>query len=1025
MPKKNTIPTLYIGQAAHNDWDWVSTFKEFYDGKSPFIYTYNVQDCFDVVFKEYKLAKDINAPKDTTSFPGAITKEGFVYNICEIAFLEEYFKNNKTLFSKIETSIAKNLHIVGGGMTSPSSILAYGEAAIRNYLLGNNWMRKSLPGYRDTDKNKKVLQTIWIPDSFGIDPNAPALIRALGLKGFGNSRFGGNPNAYDEIGATYIPDATSKISPSPLTKSKATYEATAASPLNELLKTSGPTFRMVAADASETIAHFMVGGYNTLTTGKTRIISGMTYINYNIESVYYGKLRTFLKDDQKKVEQYSGVNALQAAWDAQFNADPKKGMQQYMHVSDDMMWPCVSMEELIKTFNENNKDKVKAVQSSFDTFIEAVTKEKLNCLKNFQTTPYMDGYYSACLDLKAGHLTATNTLVAAEAFLTLLSKHITSDKLNKYLEDLYLGWGNLVPSTHHAYVTGLSTREVYINEQRPYLFYPDSKHTYGDDVVVVPGGKGALTIGKEVLQEVLTTIASQLNLETAKEVLNIAVFNPVGLSQERLVEVDLGNSKDLTKSNFLSTDFMSTRGNSVQLVKGTNKQGEATTKALFFADPSSFGYQSVQLSMKPAKPVISPIVVDLATDGNNATITNGDLIVVFSEKEKDIAITSMKYKGNEVLNDAGNVLRFYKDTAGSSFQFTYEKKGNTTFEASCVAPTVIKSIINTDISSNGPLKVEIETISILSIEGIQYTYQRTYTFIAGELLIKMRTKGKAPDNYSVFVDFPLKTEKNIGYDTMVFGTPYHWAQQPTQPDWKPYGDVWEGPYLKGSWHFAMGVNSKNITSAAIYHKGVPGWGMYNKNKNIVGCLFRAVPVATNLWPWIPMPSGLADTTIVDQEEHTLEYAFRMPGVQLPDEVGAEHPLFESMAYQNDLIGIVASSGKGTKPLASKGQVATLEKVEGKTMGVLTAVRLSSPSIERGQTEEENSLVMRVYQPWNKPIDLSLSLDNTFNGMKEVSALEVETTPSCIIEKPIEDAKTSTSKWNIKTKFSITTLKMDS
>jgi hypothetical protein len=267
MKKDNTITTLYIAQAAHNDWDWVSTFKQFYNGDSPFIYSHNVKDCFDVVFKSYELP--INLPvagKLQAPYPGAITKEGFTYNICEIAFLQSYFNDNKELFAKIKESVTKNLHIVGGGITSPSSILAYGEAAIRNYLLGNNWMRGNLPGYKDTDENKKELKTIWIPDSFGIDPNAPALIRALGLQGFGNSRFGGNPTAYDGLGATYVP-AIPKTENDP--KVDATYTADKASPIHQLLEKTGPTFRMIASDTSETIAHFMVGGYNTLSTGKT------------------------------------------------------------------------------------------------------------------------------------------------------------------------------------------------------------------------------------------------------------------------------------------------------------------------------------------------------------------------------------------------------------------------------------------------------------------------------------------------------------------------------------------------------------------------------------------------------------------------------------------------------------------------------------------------------------------------------------------------------------------------------------
>ncbi|MFT5892053.1 MAG: alpha-mannosidase [Dokdonia sp.] len=946
-------------------------------------------------------------------------------------------------------------------MTSPSSILAYGEAAIRNYLLGNNWMRGNLPGYRDTDENKKELKTIWIPDSFGIDPNAPALIRALGLQGFGNSRFGGNPTAYDGLGATYDP-AIPKTKNHP--KVDATYTADKGSPIDELLENTGFTFRMIASDSSETIAHFMVGGYNTLTTGKThKDDAGMTYTDYKIDTLFFSKLRGLDTNDPPiNIKPYSGLNALQAAWEAQNSADKTKGTQKYMHVSDDMMWPCVTMQDFIDQFNKDNDGVVKACQSSFDVFIAAVLKEKesLKSLENFQTTPYMDGYYSACPDLKAGHLEATNTLVAAEAFLTLLSKHITSDILETYLKAIYLGWENLVPSTHHAYVTGLSTREVYINEQRPYLFYPNTKdERTGDDIVygkqeadiqVPPGGKGALTLGKEVLHEVLTTIASQLSPNPTKETQKIAVFNPVGLSQERLVEVAIDSSNP-----FLSTDFMSTRGNAVQLVPN----GETTSKALFFADPSSFGHQSVQLSTKKAAPILNPMTTVFSKDSRSVTITNGDLVVVLGEvlvpsvsgeKSTDIAITSMTYKYKEVLKNAGNALHFYNDSQGSSFQFSYEKNegGFLNNTDDVTKPTLVRAILNIETAIVGPLKVEIETTSVYrgkvalkdkdtgktvkdedtgkdKLVDKDFTYVRTYTFIAGEPFVRMRTKGSAPHKYSVFVDFPLMDTSANGYEQMAYGTPYHWTQQPTQPqsDWKPYGK-WDGPYLKGSWHFAMGIDSDKNTSAAIYHKGVPGWGMYNNNKNITGCLFRRVPAALNLWAWDQEKYPRADLDLVDIEEHTLEYAFRVPGVQLPDVVGSEHPMFESMAYQNDLIGVVPVPENVKQPMDSNQHVAMLEKVNENTMGVLTAVRLSSPSIERGQKGKENSLIMRVYQPWNKQVDVSLSLDSSYKAMQEVSALETAIETSCTITTPVEDSKTNTSDWKISPKYAITTLKVE-
>ena len=548
MKNQKTVPTLYVAQASHNDWDWVATFPEFYNGSHTGFYPYNVTQSLDVVFKSTK--------NDGTT-PGAITQEGFVYNICEIAFLVKYYGDNKELFSKLESQIIENLHIVGGGITSPSSLLAYGESAIRNYLLGNNWIRAYLPGYRDSDKGHpgyKTLRNIWLPDSFALDPNLPALIRALGLEGCGSSRMGGVNGAYGIVGAN-------------LDTPEGKYTAITNSPLDTLIKETGPTFQMKSADGSSTVLHFMLDGYQGINTLKAT--GGLAF---DTSTIFFHKSPS----PNNGASMPKGVDALWSAWKSQKASDPIGLSQQYLHISEDMMQPCVDIQQIITDFNKVHGDEVKAQYASFDDFISALPSQ-LPELSEFQTTPYMDGFYASCPDLKAGVFAATNTLVAAEAFVALAQEN-KLPIVEKLLEDIHHGWQNLAPSTHHAYVTGLSVKPVYLGEQRPYLFYPCKKdHNYGDKTPVVPYGKGALTLGQESLQSVMQAIADRLQIVPRPNTTTVTVFNPAGMSSERLVEFE-------TKVPYYTSHFTSKLGNSVQV----NKTESGTYRCLFFCQSRKF-----------------------------------------------------------------------------------------------------------------------------------------------------------------------------------------------------------------------------------------------------------------------------------------------------------------------------------------------------------------------------------------------------------------------------------------------------
>ena len=202
------------------------------------------------------------------------------------------------------------------------------------------------------------------------------------------------------------------------------------------------------------------------------------------------------------------------------------------------------------------------------------------------------------------------------------------------------------------------------------------------------------------------------------------------------------------------------------------------------------------------------------SDGNTATIKNGLLsLIIGSISNGDLAITSLKHAGKEVLapNQGGNGLRFYNDSKGNSFQFAYETQGGSSFDlenGKVIGKPTLKVL------ENGPLRACVETTVTFEVNNQQITYTRTYTVVAGEPYVRIRTTGKAPDNYSVFVQFPLLADSE-GYQQMAYGTPNHWTIEKNKPNWDAYSG-WTGPFFKGTWNFAMGTKQKSPSTSAPF-----------------------------------------------------------------------------------------------------------------------------------------------------------------------------------------------------------------
>ena len=145
----NAKRVLILSQSSHMDWDWNETFLGYYQSKVGNILTQATN-----VLSKYRAES-----------------QPYYYSVAETGFLQHFWQQNPTLLHSLRQS-GHTLHMVGGGITSPDSLLNHGEAFIRNFLIGQGALRNvSLPN----------ITNIWIPDdlyvprpaSYCIQPKFP------------------------------------------------------------------------------------------------------------------------------------------------------------------------------------------------------------------------------------------------------------------------------------------------------------------------------------------------------------------------------------------------------------------------------------------------------------------------------------------------------------------------------------------------------------------------------------------------------------------------------------------------------------------------------------------------------------------------------------------------------------------------------------------------------------------------------------------------------------------------------------
>jgi hypothetical protein len=389
---------VIFGQNAHLDIDWQHTFADYYS-----MFT---EDAF------------LQASQILQAQPRAY------YSIAEMAYLQQHLAAHPEELAPLQAAAESGqLRIVGGGMTSPDTLLPETELLARDYLYGIEFAEDTLGAHP---------HAAWLPDSFGHGAGAPDLLAAAGFTSVALSRVDGAPDLMDQIlgrRLTPLPDSTAE----------------------QLLEVGSSDFWWRGAGGAQILAHYL-SGVGLYCQGDNIDYSEDLELPGGHLGPYRGDDPTFTDASiAKYIEQLE-------PW--------TKTPYMFVPVGCDFQMPKPELVKYLDGYNDRQGGSdVYAVAAPFEDYATLVAfhGDALPTVDN-ELTPYFMGFFGSRADLKRGARDAAQPFFTAEVYATLLG--VVGRQLTAAAQpELSL----LVRTDHHDFVTGTSNDAVMTEEQLPLL----------------------------------------------------------------------------------------------------------------------------------------------------------------------------------------------------------------------------------------------------------------------------------------------------------------------------------------------------------------------------------------------------------------------------------------------------------------------------------------------------------------------------------------------------------------------------
>lgn len=389
---------VVFGQNAHLDIDWQQTFDSYY------------RTWVEDIFLEARQILD----RDPRAF----------YSVAEMAYLSHHLAQHPAELDRLKAHAARGaLRIVGGGITSPDSVLPETELLLRDYLLGTRFAEETL-GARP--------RAAWLPDSFGHAATVPDLLSALGFESVALGRIDGAPAVAELLKDPQFP-----------------IKAGSTADLLARLKTADFVWR--GPGGGRLLAHyFPIDVYctgDTIDYDESLVLPGVHVGEFKGDDPSY--IDRMIERYIQQMRRYTKTPYIFIPVGCDFQK-PKPRLVEYLDGYDRRQYP---------------KTGTWAVAAPFEDYARLIAfhRDQLPEIEA-DLTPYFMGFYGSRGHVKRRAREAARPAFAAETFATLLSDAdlAATPALGPIFEKL--AWSN-----HHDYITGTSTDDVVRSEQLPRL----------------------------------------------------------------------------------------------------------------------------------------------------------------------------------------------------------------------------------------------------------------------------------------------------------------------------------------------------------------------------------------------------------------------------------------------------------------------------------------------------------------------------------------------------------------------------
>ncbi len=388
---------LLFCESSHWDTNWLSTSEEYFTRR------------LEPIFAHIVTALDRDPKR--------------IYCIESVFFLELYWERHPEQQARLTRLIERRqLRLMSSSLTTPDTLLPHPEAILRDYLLGQDWLRAS---------GLSIMpRTAYFPDNFGHSPHLPSLMRAVGV---------------DAVALTRI-DGMYFIAADYRSKTSFPLKGSTAELLQKELRTLDFIWR--DDDGAEVLCHWNAFTYFQ---GDMLAHAGIVRWNGHCAAVPWrtrGHVARRIDGFARQLEPLARTPYFLCPIGMDFN-DPIDGLRDLLDRYNGERYPRTGTWTVL---------------AGLDDYFELLGfhREKLPVL-SIDPNPYWMGFYSSRPELKQRPTRIARALLLAESLSALGPRDPVLEA------SLRSGWQRLVLINHHDAITGTSPDRVCHDEQRRWL----------------------------------------------------------------------------------------------------------------------------------------------------------------------------------------------------------------------------------------------------------------------------------------------------------------------------------------------------------------------------------------------------------------------------------------------------------------------------------------------------------------------------------------------------------------------------